>query len=138
MAEEIEAVVAALIVNAEGKIFLMKSPKWRDYYTLPGGHVNYGERLENAVKREVKEETNLDVTDVRPVCFEEMIFDPDFYEKKHFLSARYVCRAVSKDVKLNSEGTSFIWVTPGEALRIRITPYTKNTINEWTKKYGGK
>lgn len=136
MEERIEPVVAALIVNAEGKIFLMKSPKWREYYTIPGGYVKYGERLENAVKREVKEETNLDVTDVRPVCFEEMIFDPDFFEKRHFLSMRYSCKATSKDVKLNSEGTSYIWVTPGEALRIRITPYTKNTINEWMRKNG--
>ncbi|MEM0372329.1 MAG: NUDIX domain-containing protein [archaeon] len=134
MDEHVEPVVAALIVNAEGKIFLMKSPKWKDYYTLPGGRVKYGERLENAVKREVKEETNLDVVDVRPICFEEMIFDPDFYEKRHFLSMRYSCRAVSQDVRLNEEGTSHIWVKPEEALRIRITPYTKNTINEYLRK----
>ena len=134
MDELVEPVVAALIINADGKIFLMKSPKWPGCYTLPGGHVKYGERLETAVKREVKEETNLDVTDVRPINFEEMIFDPNFYEKKHFLSMRYSCRAVSQDVKLNSEGTSFIWVKPDEALRIRITPYTKNTINEYVRK----
>ena len=58
-----EPTVGALIFNPEGKLLLMRSHKWRDKYVVPGGHIELGEHIEDALKREVKEETGLDVTD---------------------------------------------------------------------------
>ncbi len=52
-----EPTVGALIVNKEGKILLTKSHKWFDKYTLPGGHIEVGETMKEAIIREVKEET---------------------------------------------------------------------------------
>ena len=43
----------------------------RTYWTLPGGGVNVGETFEQAVIREVKEETGLDVTVSKPLFIEE-------------------------------------------------------------------
>src|SRR6266702_1480574 len=51
-----EPTVGALIVNKEGRILLTKSHKWFDKYTLPGGHIEVGETMKEAVIREVKEE----------------------------------------------------------------------------------
>ena len=53
-----------MIVNKEGKILLAKSHKWFDKYTLPGGHIELGETMEEAVEREVKEEVGINVGDV--------------------------------------------------------------------------
>jgi len=44
--------VGALISNKQGKILLVKSPKWFDKYTIPGGHVELGENLEVALIRD--------------------------------------------------------------------------------------
>ncbi|MBI5072419.1 NUDIX domain-containing protein, partial [Candidatus Woesearchaeota archaeon] len=51
--------VGPLIFNKEGKLFLMQSPKWRNKWVIPGGKIELGETMEQAVKREIKEETNL-------------------------------------------------------------------------------
>lgn len=50
-----EPTVGALILNLQGQLFLMKSPKWRGKYVVPGGHVELGESLEEALRREIKE-----------------------------------------------------------------------------------
>ena len=80
-----EPTVGALIVNPEGKILLAKSHKWFDKYTLPGGHIEVGETMEEAVKREVKEEVGLDVEVVEFLLMQEAIFAEEFWKKKHFI-----------------------------------------------------
>ena len=53
---------AAIIVNSEGQI-LLQSRADRDKWGLPGGCQELGERFQDTVLREVKEETNLDVNE---------------------------------------------------------------------------
>jgi hypothetical protein len=43
-----EPTVGAFIFNAEGKLLLLESHKWPGRYVVPGGHVELGERLEEA------------------------------------------------------------------------------------------
>src|SRR5947209_15101996 len=80
-----EPTVGALIVNNEGKILLAKSHKWFDKYTLPGGHIEVGESMIDAVRREVKEEGGLDVEVVEMLLVQEAIFAPEFYKKRHLI-----------------------------------------------------
>lgn len=61
-----EPTCGALIFNPAGKIFLMKSYKWKDKYVIPGGHVELGEKIADALKREIKEETGLDILNFIP------------------------------------------------------------------------
>jgi ADP-ribose pyrophosphatase YjhB (NUDIX family) len=46
--------VGALIERADGKVLLVRSHEWHGELGVPGGKVNYGERLEVALRREVK------------------------------------------------------------------------------------
>src|SRR6266516_4409321 len=80
-----EPTVGALIVNKDGKILLTKSHKWFDKFTLPGGHIEVGETMEEAVKREVKEEVGLAVEVVEFLLMQEAIFAKEFWQKKHFI-----------------------------------------------------
>jgi len=134
-----EPIVGALVFNQEGKIFLLASPKWQGKYGLPGGHIELGENIEQAIKRELKEETNLDVFDIQFLMTQECIFSEEFYKKKHFIFLDYICKAKNEDVVLDGrEGTGHVWVTIDESLKLSLNPYTKNTILEYKNRHLNK
>ncbi len=70
-----EATVGAIIKKG-GKILLVKrnNKPFRNYWTFPGGHIERGETALQAIKREVKEETDLTLTKPRFFCFNDEIF----------------------------------------------------------------
>lgn len=129
-----EPTVGALIINPEGKLFLMKSHKWSDKYVIPGGHIELGERMEDALKREIKEETGLDIHDLEFIGFEEFIFDDVFWKKRHFIFFDFACKTNSSEVTLNEEAQEHIWVAPEKALTLAVEPYTGAVIEEYLKK----
>ncbi|MDD5097297.1 MAG: NUDIX hydrolase [Candidatus Omnitrophica bacterium] len=53
------------IIEVSGGIVLIQRSNPPFGWALPGGFVDYGESLEDAVKREAKEETNLDLTEIK-------------------------------------------------------------------------
>ena len=128
-----EPTVGALIFNPKGKIFLMKSHKWRGKYTMPGGHVELREKIEDALKREIKEETGLSIYDIRFICLQEFIFDNAYWKKKHFIFLDYACKTDSVKVKLSSEGQEYIWTSLKEALKLPVNLSTKRAIKEYIK-----
>lgn len=54
---------AGAVIEKDGKLLLVKrgNEPFKDYWTLPGGHIDFGETAKEAVVREVKEETGLDL-----------------------------------------------------------------------------
>ena len=58
--------VGALVRDGEGRIALVRN-RWSDGWVLPGGSVESGEALREAVVREVREETGLEVSADRPL-----------------------------------------------------------------------
>jgi len=129
-----EVTVGALIVNNEGKIFLMKSHKWHGKYVIPGGHVELGETVENALKREIKEETALDIYDIEFLGWQELVFDDTFWKKKHFVFLDFACRTDGTEVKLDSEGQEYVWISLKDASKLPVEPYTKKTIESYIEK----
>lgn len=125
-----EPTVGALILNQAGKALLVQADKWRGKYVVPGGHIELGERMEAALKREIEEETGLDVHDVEFVLFQEFIFDQSFHEKRHFIFFDFVCRtdADEDEVTLNFEAQAYTWVSLEEALKMPIDAYTRRLI----------
>lgn len=126
-----EPTVGALIFNAEGKVFLMRSHKWRSKWVLPGGHIELGEWMEQALRREVKEETNLDIRDIEFICFQEFVYDERFWQRRHFIFFDYACKTDSTEVKLNDEAEEFTWVTLEQALEMPVEHYTAVVIREY-------
>ncbi len=122
--------VGALIFNPEGKMLLVRSHKFHDKYVVPGGHIEVGEKMTDALIREAKEETGLDVYDLEFIFFQEFIQDESFWKNMHFIFFDFACKTDSTDVVLNDEAQSYIWVTMSEALTMDVDPYTINAINE--------
>jgi ubiquinone/menaquinone biosynthesis C-methylase UbiE/ADP-ribose pyrophosphatase YjhB (NUDIX family) len=129
-----EPTVGALILDRAGRLFLTRAHKWRDKYVVPGGHVELGESLEDALRREIKEETGLDIYDIQFLCFQEFVFDEVFWKPSHFIFFDHVCRTDCTQVRLNDEAQEYVWVSPEEALELPLEPYTETAIRAYLKK----
>jgi len=132
MAEQLfpEPTVGVFIFNTGDELLLLKSHKWPDKYVIPGGHVELGERIEEAAIREAKEETGLDVYDLEFINFQEFIYDPSFWKPRHFIFFDYACKTTSTDVKLNDEAEDHVWVRLDAAVHLPLDTYTRTSIDK--------
>jgi len=130
--------VGGLIFNKDGRFLLIKSHKFHDKFVVPGGHIELGEKAEDALIREFKEETNLHVFDLEFLGTQEFIFDKAFYKKRHFIFFDYACRTDSDAVVLNDEAQDHVWTTVEESKELDVEPYTVNTIELYKKKQAEK
>jgi len=132
-----EPTVGALILNSRGKMLLAKSSKWKNRFTLPGGHIELGESIEEALKREVKEETGLEIQSVRFLNLQEAIYSEEFHEPKHFIFLDFLCETQTTEVKVDTEELQeFIWVEPTKALEMDVDSFTKKTIGKYLEIQG--
>ncbi|MBS4538404.1 NUDIX domain-containing protein [Clostridium sp. D2Q-11] len=105
-----EPTVGAIIFNPDNKILLCKSHKWNNKYIIPGGHIELGEEMEEALKREILEETGLEIYDIQLISIKESVHNESFHEKKHFIFIDYICKTDSYNVILNEEAQEYEWV----------------------------
>lgn len=130
-----EPTVGAFILDPAGRFLFIRSHKWPGSYTVPGGHVELGERLVEALVREVKEETALDVYDPEFLCFQEFIYDDAFWKRRHFIFFDFACRTDSTAVQLNDEAQEYLWIRPEEALDLLLEPYAVVAVNEYLRRH---
>jgi len=108
--------VGAVIVR-EGRALIIRrghEPR-KGEWSLPGGRVELGERLADAVQREVAEETGLLVT-VGPIVetFDRVHRDAEGRVRFHFVIVDYLCAAPSGDAVAGSDAEAVAWVTDQE------------------------
>jgi ribose 5-phosphate isomerase B len=128
-------IVSALVFNEKNEVFLMQSPKWQNKYGLPGGHVEVGEKMVEALRREVKEETGLGIYDEKLFKVVDAINPEGYYKKRHFIFHDYLAKARPGKVKLDGkEGTEFVWIQPALALKeLDMDPFTRKALEDWVK-----
>jgi 8-oxo-dGTP pyrophosphatase MutT (NUDIX family) len=118
--------VGGLICNPRGEVLMIRTHKWSNLWGIPGGKVKYGEKGLAALRRELKEETNLDVDDIRFVLVQDCIHSQEFYRDEHFVLLNYTCRcADDSNVKLNEEAVEFRWVLPAAAQDLPLNQPTR-------------
>jgi ADP-ribose pyrophosphatase YjhB (NUDIX family)/phosphoglycolate phosphatase-like HAD superfamily hydrolase len=122
--------VGALIFNKEGKALFVQTYKWSNLWGIPGGKIKYGESAETALKREIKEETGLDIHSIQFAMIQDCIHSEEFYRDEHFVLINYVCICENAEyVKLNEEAHNFKWLTLDEALKLPLNKPTRNLVN---------
>ncbi len=123
------ATVGGLIFNAVGEVLMIRTHKWSDLWGIPGGKIKWGEPAIEALRREVREETNLEVTDIAFVLVQDCIRSKEFYREAHFVLLNYTCRCAGEpEVKLNEEAREFRWVGTAQALELPLNQPTRTLL----------
>ena len=131
------AIVGAFIFNDQDELFLMSSSKWSNKFVCPGGGVEFGEKLEVALEREVKEETNMDIENVEFLGFTDAydVGTKFIKEGSHLLFFDFKARVKGEpEIILNEEGTDHKWLKVEDWLKEDLGEYVKNAIEKYLLK----
>ena len=113
----------------DGKILLVRRAREpsKGVYTFPGGRVEFGESLMEALAREVREETGLMIEVIGLAGFREAL-PAKTGGHGHFVILPFAARWVANEVALNDELDDARWLTPGALGSIPITHGLEATI----------
>jgi 8-oxo-dGTP diphosphatase len=115
--------VSAAIFNA-GRVLIVRrgTPTLRGIFTLPGGGVELGETLEQAVVREVREETGLAIEPVALAGYRQVIArDAGGNVERHFVVLPFAARYLAGEIALNAELVDAAWLWPAEISGLSTT-----------------
>jgi 8-oxo-dGTP diphosphatase len=126
--------VGALIFTRTGRrgpILLIErgGKPLKGYWSLPGGLVEPGEQLEDAVRREVQEETGLEIEPLRLFeIFQRIMRDAEGRVEYHYVLADYVCKVVGGKLRAGDDVSRAEWARRSELGRYRLTEGTREVI----------
>lgn len=130
---ETRVIVGAIIENSKGEILIGRKPKnkgvYLDAWHLPGGGIEHGEIIEDALKREIKEETGLDIFDIKPVIFSDDIterIDDGVVNKIYMIFLDFICKAKSDDFIAGDDLEILKWLPKSEIRNYKFTPPAEN------------
>lgn len=118
------ATVGGLVFRQDKALFV-RTAKWNGTWGVPGGKIDYGESSEAAFAREIREETGLEVTDIRFALVQDAIEEPEFHRPRHFLLLNYTASALTDSVTLNHESLEGGWFSLAEALDLDLNRPTR-------------
>lgn len=113
MSVKIVLVAACALVDADGRVLLAQRPEGKSMaglWEFPGGKIEPGERPEQSLIRELKEELGIVVRDA---CLAPLTFASHGYPDFHLLMPLYVCRRWEGTV-IPQEGQKLAWVRPNK------------------------
>lgn len=131
--------VGALIID-NGRILLVERGRepLKGYWSIPGGAVETGEPLQEALRREVREETGLEVEIVHLIeVFERIMKGSDGVAEYHYILIDYICRPTGGTLQAADDASRAQWFTQDEVAALKITPGTPGVVAkafDWLKK----
>ncbi|MDY6853373.1 MAG: NUDIX domain-containing protein [Thermodesulfobacteriota bacterium] len=113
--DRIVIAVGAVIEDEQGKILLVKHVTqrggfWQGKWICPGGKLNLGERIEDGVKREVREETHLDIELQTPIEPFERIEKKEGRVELHVIYIDYVAKLIGGKLMPDDDVGEVLWV----------------------------
>ena len=115
--------VGAIVEDDEGRILLVKhKPEkggfWQGKWICPGGKLELGETIGDGIKREVKEETGLEIELIKPLpAFDRIVKSADGIDL-HVVYIDYVAKVAGGELKADSDVGEALWVEKDELGRV--------------------
>lgn len=129
--------MGALIIDRD-RILLVQRGKQplKGWWSLPGGVVETGEQLTDAIKREVREETGLEVEPQLVVeIFERILRDKEGKPEYHYVLIDYLCKAKGGEPRPGDDAAAVEWVKRKDLASRKVTEGTLEVIEvAFTKK----
>jgi len=122
--------VGALIFDGS-RILLVERARepLKGWWSLPGGVLEPGELLQDAVVREVREETGLSVEPIKVIeVFERIIRDAEGRPEYHYVLVDYLCRIVSGTLAASDDAAKAQWFTLEQLPHVHLTEGTLTVI----------
>ena len=122
--------VGAIIIH-QSKILIVKraNEPAKGLWSIPGGVVELGEHLYKAIKREVKEETGLEIDIERLLdAVDNIVFDEDNRIQYHYVLLDYLCRLRGGALKAADDVQEIQWVSLEALQSLPITPSLNRVI----------
>jgi 8-oxo-dGTP diphosphatase len=114
-------VVAAALVDVDGRVLISQRPQGRQFeglWEFPGGKIDEGERPEQALIRELREELDIIVDEA---CLAPLTFASYGYPHFHLLMPLYLCRRW-QGIARSVEGQVLRWVRPTQMRQFKMPP----------------
>ena len=122
--------VGAVIVRGDRALIVRRGHEPRKgEWSLPGGLLDLGESLADAARREVREETGLEV-ELGPIIetFDRVHRDAEGRIRYHFVIVDFVCWSDRGDAVAGSDAEAVAWVTEGEIENYGVNAHAKAVI----------
>lgn len=111
-------IVVGIIQNSRDEYLICKKPVTRGVFpgqwALPGGGIEKGERMVDALRREIREEVGIEIEAIKPLFFKDgqhlKLFPDGSSQDIYMIFLLFVCRGCSEDVRLGDEFEEFAWV----------------------------
>lgn len=113
----------------DGQVLLVRTTKWRGLWGVPGGKVDWGETLVEAVEREFREETGLRLHDVRYAQTQEAVLSEEFYKPAHMVLVDFFARVDTTEITPNEEIETWAWVPLAETAGYPLNTFTRTLVD---------
>lgn len=121
------------VVISDGRVLLVRrgSPPLQGQWSIPGGILESGETLIEGVRRELAEETGIDVRVGTLIeVFERIDRDPSGKAQYHFVVLDYLCEAVRGIALAGSDVSEVAWAAPFELEKYSLTEIAGRVIRK--------
>ena len=119
---------ASGLIVQDGKVLLIRRGKepYKDHWSLPGGGIERGERIRDTVKREVLEETGLEVKVGLVAGYREEIVSPD----EHYLVLAFHCTVTGGSLSAGDDAAECRFIDPNALGGVRTTPALEDVFRD--------
>jgi nucleoside triphosphatase len=131
-------IVVGILRRQDGCYLLCRMPPHRGVFPgqwgLPGGGVEEGELIEDALRRELREELQLEVASAEPLYFKaeqrSKLYPDGRRESLYMVFLIYLCQTTGGDPTLSEEFDSFAWVGPADLASYDLNVATRETLRQ--------